>query len=113
MTQTNSFLSRYKFTPCLDVLTLKYKNKNVDKVFGKIWRYSNMEESVCTASEVRMAKDLGMSTRTLKRNIKTLLQIGLITKWTSPKEGKKNRGAPNHYTINEEKLKELLEKEAI
>ena len=47
-------------------------------VFGKIWRYCQMKDNVCTASQERMAEELGISRRTIMRSIAKLIEHGYI-----------------------------------
>lgn len=47
-------------------------------VFGKIWRYCQMKDHVCTASQERMAEELGISRRTIMRSIAKLIEHGYI-----------------------------------
>jgi len=73
-----SFLTRVEgFTPVIDVL--------VDElglmpalVYGTVWRYCQMKDSVCKASLGKLAKRVGISYNTALRHIKTLCDKGYL-----------------------------------
>jgi DNA-binding MarR family transcriptional regulator len=65
------------FTPCFDHLIARY-GLITAAVYGKIWRYEQMRDKECWASKGRMAKELGVSWKTVKRHIDVLSKDGYI-----------------------------------
>lgn len=86
------------FTPCPDVLVQSYSHTTA-LVWGKIWRYCQMEDEVCKASIDRLAKELGLSDVTIGKHIK-LLESGGYVKDLTPDV----RNKPHEY-IDTGKLK--------
>ncbi len=66
-----------KFTPCPDVLVEKYSHTTA-MVWGKIWRYCQMEDGVCKAAIERLAKELNLSDVTIDKHIKLLEDDGYV-----------------------------------
>lgn len=99
--KNESFLTKIGFTPCFDVISRIYP-KNVDRVLGKIWRFSQMGDGVCNAAIGRMAKELGISYSTVERAISILLSEKLIEDLTP---GLRNH--PHTYRVNEDAIVEL------
>jgi DnaD/phage-associated family protein len=66
-----------KFTPCPDVLVIKYSHTTA-LVWGKIWRYCQMKDEVCKAAIKRLADELGLSDDTIGKHIKLLEKGGYI-----------------------------------
>lgn len=71
-----------KFTPCPDVLVEKYSHTTA-MVWGKVWRYCQMEEGVCRAAIKRLAEELNLSDVTLQKHI-DLLEAGGYIKDKTP-----------------------------
>jgi len=70
------------FTLCPDVLIKKYSHTTA-LIWGKIWRYCQMEEGVCRAAILRLAGELNLSDDTVGKHIK-LLEEGKYIKDTTP-----------------------------
>jgi len=56
-------------------------------VYGAIWRYSQMESGTCTASQNKLAGDLGISVSTFKSHAKKLIKSGYIEAYVSQGHG--------------------------
>lgn len=69
------------FTPALDVLIERF-DPITALVWGRIWRYSQMKEGVCRASQETIATELNISIRTVGRKIKQLVGAGYLTDCT-------------------------------
>ena len=61
------------FTPVLDSITEKY-GLLTSNVYGRVWRYCQMEGNKCFASQKKLAEDLGVSTKTVERRLKLLVK---------------------------------------
>jgi DnaD/phage-associated family protein len=70
------------FTPCPDVLVEKYSHTTA-LVWGKVWRYCQMKDEVCSASILRLAKELNLSPNTIATHMTTLEKGGYV-KDTTP-----------------------------
>lgn len=74
----SSFLSTVKgFTPVIDVV-VKDVGLIAAVVYGRVWRYCQMKNRVCTASLQVIADEIGMSRKTAERHIKTLCEAGYL-----------------------------------
>jgi hypothetical protein len=51
-------------------------------VFGKVWRYCQMEDGVCTASQERLANEMGVSRVTLNQHINKLVETEYLEDMT-------------------------------
>lgn len=76
------------WTPLLDRLVERHGIITA-AVFGKIWRYCQGEYGVCTASQDRIAKELGLTRETVNQHCQFLVENGYL-------EAKKN-GRTNTY----------------
>ena len=65
------------FTPAIDGLVIHY-GPITALVFGRIWRYCQMKNGVCTAAVEKIAMDLKISPKTISRRIKILEDDGFI-----------------------------------
>jgi len=66
------------FTPIFDSLAKKY-DPYTALVYGKIWRICDWSElGVCTMSNEKIAEQLGLSEKTIRRKKETLAEDGLI-----------------------------------
>ena len=70
------------FTPASDYLCKEYDPLTA-LVYGKVRRYTEWGGK-CSASQKRIAEELGMSARTVGRKLKILIDDGYI--WTLSKE---------------------------
>jgi DNA-binding MarR family transcriptional regulator len=100
----NKFLSEVKgFTPVIDVL-VKELGLMPALVYGRVWRFCQMKDKVCTASLETLAKPLGVSRKTVERHIKKLCQMGYLEDRTPDRKYR-----PHIYAdIGEAKIKGLL-----
>lgn len=80
------------FTPIFDVLAGKEGGIIRAAVFGKVWRYCQMERGVCDASQDKIADELGLSRETVNRQLKALVADGYLEDLTP---GRKNH--PHRY----------------
>jgi len=69
MKQIETSVSR--FTPAPDILVEAY-GITCAVVWGKIWRYCQMEDEICRAAQERLADELNISRPTLDKYIKIL-----------------------------------------
>jgi len=60
-----------RFTPCPDVLVDLYSHTTA-LVWGKICRYSQMDEGICRASLERLALEMGLTDETIAKHVKKL-----------------------------------------
>ena len=81
------------FTPVPDSIVNEL-GWTVASVFGKIWRYCQMEKGNCWASQGRIAKEMRLSRSTINRSIKVLKQNGFIND-ISPDD----IGETHHYIV--------------
>jgi hypothetical protein len=51
-------------------------------VFGKVWRYCQMEDGVCMASQERLANEMGVSRVTLNQHINKLIETEYLEDMT-------------------------------
>lgn len=65
------------FTPCPDVLVKKYSHTTA-LVWGKVWRFTNMEDGVCKASILRIAAELNLTANTVTKHMQILESDGYI-----------------------------------
>lgn len=70
-------LSTDGFTPNFDVLSDRY-GMVTSNVFGKVWRYCQMKDSVCYASMGRIAKELNISRQTVITHVRLLCERGYL-----------------------------------
>jgi len=61
-------------------------------VFGKAWRYCQMSDGVCKASQERIAAELGMTRTTIHAHFKKLVKTGYLKDMTPDLVG-----APHEY----------------
>jgi len=66
------------FTPVPDLILIKYGLVTA-MVYGSIWRFVQMKNGVCTASQKKIATRAGVCIRTLQKNVKILISEGYIT----------------------------------
>lgn len=65
------------FTPLIDGLTVE-QGVITSAVFGKVWRYCQMADGVCSASQERIADELGISRITVNTHIEKLCSAGYL-----------------------------------
>lgn len=82
------------YTPVLDSM-VREVGPIPALVWGRMWRYSQMDRGTCNASEERIASDLGVDRRTIRRAKSKLIASGYIED-TTPNL----RNAPHVYKIN-------------
>jgi DNA-binding Lrp family transcriptional regulator len=69
------------WTPLIDALIRAY-GLSVAAVFGRMWRYCQMSDNVCKASQETIATDLGLSRMTVSQHIATLVRDGYLADLT-------------------------------
>ena len=65
------------FTPLIDSV-VDEMGLAAAAVFGKVWRYCQMETGACTASQDRLASELHISDRTLRTHLDALVERGYL-----------------------------------
>lgn len=65
------------FTPIIDTVVLDV-GLMAAAVFGKVWRYCQMQDGVCKASQERIAEELGISRKTVNTHVNTLVDAGYL-----------------------------------
>src|SRR5690606_32860886 len=80
--------------PCPDVLVEKYSHTTA-VIWGKIWRFAQMDEGVCRASILRLAEELNLDPKTIAKHITTLEEDGYVVD-TTPEL--RNRPHVYHHT---------------
>lgn len=71
------------FVPAPDILIEEYSKIEgygyvTALVWGKVWRYCQMKDGVCTASLKRLGDELGMSEKTIQRHVHQLVKDGYL-----------------------------------
>lgn len=103
---TDSFLDNAGgWTPVPDALVRKYGFETA-YVWGKVWRYCQMDKGKCTASHETIAQRAGMSRRTLIDKLNILIKDGYIEDLTPDLKNK-----PHTYCtkIGEEKIASTMQ----
>jgi len=67
------------YTPCLDTLIKRY-NLTCASVYGKVWRYEQMEGGKCFASQERIAEELKITRQTVNKYLGILEADGYVKK---------------------------------
>jgi hypothetical protein len=65
------------FTPVFDRV-LKDTSLLTAAIFGRVWRFCQMEDGVCSASQSRIADGLGISRTAVNEHIKLLVDLGYL-----------------------------------
>ena len=65
------------FTPLIDAMVRKYGLVTA-AVFGRVWRYCQLDNAVCSASLETIAAELGLNRRTIMRHIDILVRDGFL-----------------------------------
>jgi hypothetical protein len=65
------------WTPLIDDIT-KAMGITISAVFGRVWRYCQMESEVCYASQQTIAGELGITRETVSRSCKALVEAGYL-----------------------------------
>jgi Helix-turn-helix domain len=83
------------FTPLFDVITTKH-GRTVSLVFGVVHRYCQMADRECWATQAKIAKRAGISTRTVQAVLETLVKNGYLRVVGRKKTG---RWFTNRYVL--------------
>jgi len=65
------------FTPCMDVIVNKYGIVTA-AIFGVVWRFCQMKDGVCWASQEKIGSMVGMSRQTANEHLKKLVDGGFL-----------------------------------
>ena len=65
------------FTPVFDRV-LKDTSLLTAAIFGRVWRFCQMEDGVCSASQARIAEGLGIGRTAVNKHIKLLVNLGYL-----------------------------------
>lgn len=65
------------FTPIIDTV-VQDVGLMAAAVFGKVWRYCQMQDGVCKASQERIAEELGITRKTVNNYLSTLVEAGYL-----------------------------------
>jgi len=79
------------WTPVLDILA-KQEGLTTAAVFGRIWRFCQMEEGVCRASQETIGDSIGVSAKTVQRHAQRLCALDYLEDLTPTL-----KGAPHIY----------------
>jgi biotin operon repressor len=79
---------KHKFTPYSEELAHEL-DPLTSLVYGKVWRFAQMDEGVCRASAERIAEELGFERKAVGKKLKKLTDNGYLIETTKP--GLKNR----------------------
>lgn len=85
MSKTN--IKRTNFTPLLDSLVDEY-GITTAAVFGRVWRYCQMDNGYCHAEQERIADELNIRRETVNRCLKELVRDGYLTDTTPNAKGR-------------------------
>jgi hypothetical protein len=95
----------FNYSPCFEIIAWRYKSyksKVYDKVFGVIYRYSQLNSGVCYASVIdTLAPAIGITPKVFGETVKVLIRDGFITLL--------EEGHTNKYVPNLAKVEQLLE----
>jgi len=69
------------WTPVIDAVVLDV-GATAALVFGKAWRYCQMSDNVCKASQDRLADELGLSRATINAHLSKLVEAGYLEDMT-------------------------------
>lgn len=83
------------FTPILDTMVQQYGLITAG-IYGIVWRYAQMENSVCNASLEKIGGRLDVSGKTAERHVKKLCSDGYLTDLTP---GIRNK--PHSYAVTD------------
>lgn len=83
------------YTPCWDWITDKY-GIVISSVFGRIWRYTQLDRGICQARLSTIASDLNLGYSTVQRSMKVLEDNNLVIDKTPTL-----RNCPHTYIIKE------------
>jgi len=75
------------FTPVIDTM-ISEVGLMTATVFGKVWRYCQMSDGVCTAAQDRLADELGVSRATINQHIERLVSSEYLQDLTPALLGK-------------------------
>lgn len=89
------------FTLVPDVLIQRY-DLITAIVWGKVWRYCQMKDKVCRTSIRRIANELGITEKTVRKRLKLLIEEGYIKDMTPQIK----RYRPHVYVYTEKIFKE-------
>lgn len=65
------------FTPCIDSIT-QTLGAIPSIVFGRMWRYCQLQDRVCSASIEKVAHELGLSYNTVRFHVSQLVEAGYL-----------------------------------
>ena len=110
-TEKHNVLGKIEFTPVFqfiisdEELLGKTKQKVMplilSAVLGRMWRHAWKDKNMCTASQLNIAKDLGLSVATVQRAIYALEDMHLIRDLDKGKRTFANgQGRPHRYLVN-------------
>jgi DNA-binding Lrp family transcriptional regulator len=88
---SKTVLKDTNFTPSLVNMTKKYGLITAG-VFGRVWRYCQMDEGICTASQTKIGEDLRLKRETVWHHIRILVRDGYLKDLTPDYVNR-----PHHY----------------
>lgn len=65
------------FTPCFDVISSSLGHVT-STVFGSIWRYCQMSDGYCRASQEKIGERVGLKRQTVNEHVKILIENGYL-----------------------------------
>lgn len=80
-------VKKTNYTPLLDSLVDEY-GLTVAAVFGRVWRYCQMENGYCHAEQERIADELNISRKTVWAALQVLVRDGYLTDTTPNTKGR-------------------------
>lgn len=86
--QKREYEMKHTFTPYSEELAHEF-DPLTSLVYGKVWRFAQMDEGVCRASAERIADELGYQRKAVGKKLKLLADNGYLIETTKP--GLKNR----------------------
>jgi hypothetical protein len=115
VTEKHNVLGKIEFTPVFQFvisdedLLAKTKQKVmpliISAVLGRMWRHAWKDKNMCTASQINIAKDLGLSVATVQRAIYALEDMHLIIDLDKGRRTFANgQGRPHRYLVNIESI---------
>ena len=97
-------IRKVTYTPVFDNLIDEF-GLYTAAVFGRVWRYCQMERGYCHAEQIRIAEEIGVKRETVNRSLKVLVEAGYLTDTTPNRKGRtriyKDTGKAGHIVLPE------------
>ena len=85
-----------QFTPVYDFMVEEF-GAITTLVYGAVWRYAQQDDGYSWASQTKIAERVGLTDRTVRRHLRTLVRAGVLID-----RGKHRAGGTKSYSLNPE-----------